>query len=326
MEYRGIPDLADDTRSFAEALPADIDLVVGIPRSGLLVANLLGLHLHVPLTDVDGLCNGRLLGHGDRLDTPYSFESMETVLVVDDTVHTGSEMTQTRERLAAYEFPFDLEFAAIYITPSGHEYVDHWSEVITPPRLFEWNILHHPMLSNACLDIDGILCRDPTPEENDDGERYREFLRCVEPNYIPDRRIGWLVTCRLETYREETEAWLERNGIEYDSLVMMDLPDKETRQQLGNHAEYKAEVYESTGASIFIESDPRQAARICDITNKSVFCYQTFEMIQPDRAKAAFRKQVEYTTRLRQDPLSFSAQVSKYLVSRGYHKVRRLVA
>ncbi len=33
------------------------------------------------------------------------------------------------------------------------------------------------LLENFCVDIDGILCRDPTREENDDGPKYRELIR-----------------------------------------------------------------------------------------------------------------------------------------------------
>lgn len=72
------------------------------------------------------------------------------------------------------------------------------------PRVFEWNVLHHPVLNDACVDIDGVLCRDPTPAENDDGRKYREFLSTVEPTIVPGQRIGHLVTSRLEQYRPKT--------------------------------------------------------------------------------------------------------------------------
>jgi len=42
----------------------DIDLIVGIPRSGLLVANLMVLHRNLPMTDVIGLHDGRLTDTG----------------------------------------------------------------------------------------------------------------------------------------------------------------------------------------------------------------------------------------------------------------------
>lgn len=323
MNYRSVSELNADARQLAQELPPVIDLVVGIPRSGLLAANILSLQLDVPMTDVDGLCEGEVFDTGDRYGGTPSFDDVDTALVVDDSVMSGSQMTETQRRLGAAELPFDVQYCAVYISPSGHEYVDYWCETVHPPRIFEWNLLHHPLLTNFCVDIDGILCRDPTREENDDGERYREFVSGVEPNIVPNQRIGWLVTCRLETYRPETEAWLDAHGIEYDNLVMMDYPDKETRQEFGNHAQYKADVYASTDSSLFIESDRRQAAEICRRTKEPVFCYETNEMVRPGQIGRAYSKGSKYLSQIRTDPVSFSTTASKYLLSRSYYWLQR---
>lgn len=328
MHYKDVADLNADAYRLAQGLSGDVDLVVGIPRSGLLAANLLCLHLDVPMTDVDRLCERTLFDSGARLSGDASFEAFDSVLVVDDSVLSGSQMTETQRRLADHEFPFELAYAAIYISPMGHQYVDHWSAVVPRPRVFEWNLLHHPVLKSACVDIDGVLCRDPTPAENDDGEQYREFLTEVEPQIVPNQPIDCLVTCRLEQYRPETEAWLDTHGIEYDSLVMMDLPDKETRQRRGTHAAYKAGVYESTDAMLFVESDPGQAAEICQQTGKPVFCYGTKEMLRPGRITRAYRTNAAYLSKFVNDPRSASAAglvVAKRLLYRGYHGLRERV-
>lgn len=93
------------------------------------------------------------------------------------------------------------------------------------------------------MDIDGVLCVDPTPEENDDGPRYREFLLNAQPLFIPRTEVGTLVTSRLEKYRPETMAWLKKNHVKYDKLVMLDLPNKEARQRANCHASFKAKEY-----------------------------------------------------------------------------------
>lgn len=323
MNYRSIANLSSDTHRFARDNALDVDLVVGIPRSGLLVANLLCLYLDVPMTDVDGLCEGTVLDTGERYDEDGSMGDVESVLVVDDSVKSGRQMTETRNRLEERDLPFEISYAAIYVSPWGHEYVDYWAEVVAPPRVFEWNMMHHPVLQYSCVDIDGVLCRDPTPEENDDGENYREFLADVEPNVVPNQTIGYLVTSRLERYRTETERWLDRHGVQYDELVMMDLPSKEARQEQGNHARYKAEVYDSTDASLFVESDPRQAAAICQRTGKPVFCYETKEMIQPGQAKRTYRTAERAVSRFKEDPMGFPAIAGKFLYYRGYHYVSK---
>ena len=319
MNYRRVADLTVDTRQFAQENLSDVDLVVGIPRSGLLAANLLCLHLNVPMTDVDRLCEGRLMDSGERCAEDLSLREFDSVLVVDDSVRSGSQMTETRNRLEEHEFPFDLSYGAIYVSTRGCEYVDHWEEVVPMPRIFEWNTMHHPVLNDACVDIDGVLCRDPTPMENDDGDRYREFLSTVDPNIVPDQRIGHLVTSRLETYRPETENWLDEHGVQYDNLVMMDLPSKAARQERGNHAQYKIEVYDSTEALLFIESDPRQAAEINRRTDKPVLCYETMEMFQPGRVKRSYRTAGRFASRFRDNPVSFTTAAVKHLFYRNYY-------
>lgn len=321
MEYKDVATLNADTRQFAQEVPSDIDLVVGIPRSGLLAANILCLYLDVPMTDVDGLCEGRIFDTGSRFDENWSFDTIDSVLVVDDSVNSGAQMTETRSRIEEHAFPFDIQYGAIYVSPDGHRHVDHWGEVVPTPRLFEWNLIHHPVLKDACVDIDGVLCRDPTPEENDDGERYREFISEVEPKIVPNQRIHRLVTCRLEKYRPETEAWLDAHGITYDTLVMMDLPDRETRLEQGNHARYKASVYRSTDSIMFIESDPGQAANICQQSKKPVFCYGTNEMIRPGLSNRAYRKTIGNLPALRENPVWFPIEVGRYLSERCYHLV-----
>ncbi|ADQ66373.1 phosphoribosyltransferase family protein [Halogeometricum borinquense] len=324
MNHRSISQLNSSARQLARELPTRIDLVAGIPRSGLLAANLLCLNLDVPMTDIEGLCEGRLLQTGRRYDGVDSFEDVETVLVVDDSVDTGRQMQETKRQLAEHDFPFDIEYGAMYISSQGHKHVDHWVDVVSKPRVFEWNMMHHPMLKNFCVDIDGVLCRDPTREENDDGRRYREFLTTVEPRVVPTQTIGWLVTCRLEKYRDETEAWLDRHGIEYDNLVMMDLPSKEIRQRDGNHAEYKADVYCSTGADLFIESSMRQATEICERSKKPVHCYGANQMLNPGHLDRVYDKSGEYLSRLSDNPISFSLKASKYILSEGYYTLSRL--
>ena len=56
MNYRSIAQLAASVSRWSMSLPGDIDLVVGVPRSGLLAANLLALYRNLPFTDLEGYC------------------------------------------------------------------------------------------------------------------------------------------------------------------------------------------------------------------------------------------------------------------------------
>ncbi len=309
MNYRSIADLNRDVRKWSTQLPDDLDLIVGVPRSGLLAANLLALHKNLPLTDVEGLCSGRILSSGRRLASNGGSEERRKLraLVVDDSMLSGIEMRKVRERVIASDLPHRIEYAVVYLNASQLEKVDFWFEAVPVPRCFEWNILHHRVIESSCMDIDGVLCRDPTEQENDDGGRYLDFIRGVGPKYIPTRNVGALVTCRLEKYREPTEEWLERHDVKYDRLFMMDFPDKASRIAAGSHAEYKAEIYRDTGAQLFIESSTRQAERIVELTGKPVFCTDLWEMIEPGRLPAAKRGTLEYIRQIFRAPLPLSA-------------------
>jgi orotate phosphoribosyltransferase len=284
MKYRSVSDLDADVVEWLPRLPRDLELIVGVPRSGLLAANLLALHLNLPITDVDGLIEGRVFEPGPRysngtiglLDTPRH------VLVLDDSVLLGHQMERVKERIGAAQLPHTITYAALYPAPGSERHVDFFFEVIGTPRCFEWNVMHHPwVLSKTCMDIDGVLCRDPTPTENDDGPEYRRFLRGTDRRYLPTAPVGWLVTARLEKYRALTEQWLRANGVEYGQLIMMAYPDMAARQAANAYASFKAEAYRSSDALLFIESSPSLAADIAQLCGKSVFCLETRTMVQP---------------------------------------------
>ena len=316
VNYRSVADLNDDIKAWAPTLP-DIDLVVGIPRSGLLAGSILALHLNAPLTDLDGFLEARAFATGERFEGDANPQP-ERVLILDDSVLSGSAMTDARDKIAAASLPEETEllFGAVYVSPKGTALVDTYADVVTPPRVFEWNLMHHPgVVPKSCFDLDGVLCRDPTPRENDDGERYREFISTVEPLVVPSKPLGWIVTARLEKYREETEAWLEKHGIEYGELIMLDLPDKETRQRLGNHGEFKAQVYSDLDAMLFVESNHGQAMEIARLTDRPVYSVEHNQIIRQDRLTVLRRESQHHLRRFRANPVNFVRRAAAYLIS-----------
>ena len=96
MNFRSIQDLNDAVVRSLHRLPGDIDLVVGIPRSGMLAANIIALHLNLPLTDLDGYLAGRVMSSGAR---GRGGGTGAHALVVDDSVLGGATMRAVRSRL-----------------------------------------------------------------------------------------------------------------------------------------------------------------------------------------------------------------------------------
>lgn len=282
MEFRSVSDLNRDIVRWSATLPRDIDLVVGVPRSGLLAAALLALHMQLPLTDVRGLQAGRLLGGGARLgevEEQIVIEKARRILVVDDSVYTGQAITQAKASLG--DFADRTQFAAVYASPMSKKVVDHYHSVVPQPRAFEWNILHHPLLEQSCMDIDGVLCPDPTYEQNDDGVNYLEFLCRAPVRLVPSVKVAYLVTSRLEKYRAETEGWLRQAGVQYGELVMHQAGTAAERRQANDHGTFKAGVFRKLGAPLFIESDIDQAVVIANGAGKPVYCTDERQMIYP---------------------------------------------
>jgi uncharacterized HAD superfamily protein/hypoxanthine phosphoribosyltransferase len=278
MNYRNIKDLNNIILQRLSIIPRDFDLIVGVPRSGMLPANLLSLYLNRPYTDIDSFLNGHIYKAGARSQFFDSGEHKK-VLVVDDSIASGSAMTECKKTLKHLEDKFDIKYCAIYVIPGKEKMVDYFFETVALPRYFQWNILNHTTLEKACFDIDGVLCADPTPEQNDDGEKYIDFILNAPPLFIPGSKIGTIVTSRLEKYRKETEIWLEANNIKYNDLVMLDLPDMAARQKANNHGGHKAKAYMSKPYVLFIESEYAQSIEINRISKKPVLCTANFEMI-----------------------------------------------
>lgn len=237
------------------------------------------------MADLDGFLAGRILSSGERLkkiDSDTYLKSPRKVLVVDDATGGGKQMDIARRKIAEMSMRHEVFFGALYVATYEQLHKLDYSLLYLPhPGFFEWNIFHHVLLKNACMDIDGVLCRDPEVFEDDDGKIYEEFLRTVKPIHIPTVKIGWLVTCRIEKYREITAEWLKNNSIQYDHLIMMKYPDKKSKRKAGAYSLFKANIYKTTGAKLFIESSKLQAEEIARFTGKYVYCTSTHALINP---------------------------------------------
>lgn len=285
MNYRTVADLTALLQNNVYRFK-DVDIVVGIPRSGMIPASIIATLINKRLASLDEICQGRTFSRGDsritesdNIDTNVNVG--QVILVVDDSVASGKSMEAARKKLFTVSVSNRLIFLAIYGSILKSDPADIVLERVSHPRAFEWNLMHHPILKDACVDIDGVLCRDPSATENDDAENYLEFLETVTPRLNVTQYIGHLVTNRLEKYRAETEVWLAKCNIRYGELHMLNLPSAKKRRELGDYHSHKASIYVKTGSKIFIESDVRQAELIANAAGKSVICTADSKMYQP---------------------------------------------
>ena len=300
MNYRSLADLNDTIIRNLHRLPRDIDLVVGVPRSGLLAANLFSLVTNIRLTDLDSFLEGRIYTSGTtkrHSGLERDIADMRRILILDDSIQGGNAMRDARKRVEESGIQDRIEaeilFSAVYGAQSSHPEADFIFEQVNHPCLFQWNFMHHSVLDKNCVVIDGVLCPAQIEQDNDGEEAYLQSLSEALPLHATSRRIGYLVTTRPEKYRKLTEAWLERHDIRYGELIMADFPSRDEEQLLAENSRFKADFYRKSDASLFIENDYEQAQMIAKMSGKPVLCVEAHHISRPDSlSPVALRQQM----------------------------------
>lgn len=274
FHYKTYYDLSRDIAAGIQTLPS-VDIVVGIPRSGIIPGMIISAFLNIPNYDLDSFVFANSPRSGFRKLKPNSgYQVKPTVLVVDDSVNTGAEMRRVRARLEPLCAHFNFVYCAIYAVDADAlpSEVDFALATLPHPRVFQWNYRSHIIAEHACFDMDGVLCADPREEDNDDGARYIEFIATAKPLFIPRKKVSAIVTSRLEKYRAHTIEWLDRNEVKYGELIMLDMPSAEARRRAKAHAPFKAEVFRARSEIVFVESSWKQAIQIAQLADKAVIC------------------------------------------------------
>lgn len=284
MIYKSYQDMADAVRRNIWKIPSDIDLIVGIPRSGMIAALLVSELLNKPCATLDDFIIGNEMKCGRTrkklMRSNADADKRKKVLVIDDTVNLGNSMKEARARLENASSFCEIMYSCVFARgKNAKKFVDIYLEDIYDPSkswyLYEWNILHHHSNKTkaSMWDIDGLMCKDPLKGIDEDA--YENYIANAVPMIIPTTEVGEVVTYRLEKYRGITEKWLSEQGIKYGQLIMFDAPDAETRRATKKPSQYKAELYgNASWAKLFFESSRKQAEKIHNLTGKPVFCYE----------------------------------------------------
>lgn len=295
MHVTTVADLARTVLEGLDRLPEDIDLVAGIPRSGMLPAALIALHLNVPLTDVGALLEGRVHETGMTRRTERSAPgpvAARHVLVVDDLTGSGGTVRTWRERLTDVARTTRLTYLSVYADPAAAALVDLHLADCPPDTVFEWNVLHLRNAKHVAVELDGVLAAPLAPADLADGTALRAALDRTRPRIVPSHRLGRIITARPERFRRETEAWLERHDIRHDGLVMR--PD-----DVGDVADFKARALRDAPQALFVEPDPEVAALVARRTGRAVWCPTAGSALPLTPAGARHRERVRSRLRRR---------------------------
>ncbi|WP_416150488.1 phosphoribosyltransferase family protein [Salipaludibacillus sp. HK11] len=285
MNYRGYSDMSKLIRKNISFLQSkNFDLIVGIPRSGMIPANMIAHHLNKDCCDITTFHNNYNLESEHILNSSnyseFSYDA-KNVLIVDDCIASGKSLSKSLQQLSKSR-DYNLTTLCIYSTKTEREDVDLVLEPLPGIGIFEWNIYHQKIVEVSCITIDGVLCSNPTEKDANDNDKYLDFILNAPPIFIPSGKVNILVTSRLEKYRRQTEAWLKKYNVEYDSLIMLEQPSNKFghKEILVNH---KVATYKKSGNELFFESNREQSIEIHIRTKMPVYCVETNEMFSKNK-------------------------------------------
>jgi uncharacterized HAD superfamily protein len=265
MFYAGYAEMWRVVQDMALRMP-EVDAIAGVPVSGLAPAGMLSAATGikcVPLEAVPG--------------------EVRRLLVLED----ASGFAKFRQQRAGQAWGREVLYGAVYACDAATD-LDLVGCLAPKPRLFSWNLFKSDKCGRVAYDLDGVLCENPTAEQIDYGPRYAAFLEITRRRRHVRSKLGWIVTGRMERYRAATVAWLDRAGIRYGELDMA--PDDQ-QHSVEAHAKRKADwLAAHPECLLFVESHPRQAARIAELTGRAVVCAETEQAWNTDTAQAVKAK------------------------------------
>jgi hypothetical protein len=256
-----LKDLIEDTKHLTRLIYSrhpNIAGIAGVARSGMIPATQIALDLGVDLYEatVDGC--GLVSGGVRRTGTLHGERRKDDgpIVIVDDSTCSGYAW----DRLKHLGHPF----YTVYAGNHGKRVVDGYVVPLELPHFFEWNLFHNGIVMNNCkaaFDLDGVFCEDCPIDCDDDGPRYIDWMKRVQPlQWSIEYEVPLIMTARREVYREQALDWLKRHGIRVKEIVMFPGSfDERSRTNLG---QWKASIAKERGCGLFVESDYRQACEI----------------------------------------------------------------
>lgn len=279
MYWISYADLHRDLAEWAStsALLQDAAAFVGIPRSGLLVANILALHLNkhlLPLRFPVGTAAAAPLRRGDK-PLPAG-----PIVVLDDSCLSGRTI-QEHVRLLGSSGPGgrQVHYAVPYVRqdPAGLRRLGITEALRVIPRqaVFAWNWAHQRRLERAVVDLDGVIHPDVA-----DG--FTSAPEAVRPLRVPTYAPLAIATGRREKYRRHTEDWLRHWGVPPCELRMMPT-DKDAHADVGGVIGHKQSTARAMGAAWFVESSAVQAEAISTVV--PTLCTENWRMYANGRPR-----------------------------------------
>jgi len=260
------------TKQLAKKIPNNFDVIIGIPRSGIFIADILATKFGRPLTTPDLFVDGKIW-ESSLIKKP---KNIQRVLLVDDSASSGKALDEATKKILRYNPKLTIKKAVLISTPNGKKYVDYVQLIKKPKHLLEWQLIQNFKLTKFSVDFDGVLCEDCPRGVGLIEEEYIEWMKNAKPFMIPINEIDTIITSRLEKYRDITEKWLKENNCKYKKLKMINLKS-DYKKNLNTVISFKVNAIKESKPELFWESNFREAYEINKKTKVPVLC--TDEMV-----------------------------------------------
>jgi len=246
LHFITLEDATRTMREWIKKFPRRYDLIIGVPRAGMIFGSMVANDLGVRLSSPD-----ILPAFWDASTLAYT--PIRNILVIEDSVLRGSKLLPARDR-ARHFFPdATVHIGSVYVRENAIP-LDTYGEVIRPHTLLEWDLMHMDP-DKLATDLDGVICSDPPSIAE---EELGAWIPTAKPYLIPVYGVRAIITSRNEAYRDLTVKWLKENGVFYRALYMDPTPIGHKK----DYFQHKVDLINRTMPRLFLESNDHLAWRL----------------------------------------------------------------
>lgn len=248
------------TSEWMQTVALDYDIIIGVPRCGLLVASIIAAKGGKALASTDTVSRGELWNSRRAI----SLDCAKRVLLVDDSLGTGKTIQRHQQAIKARYPHLEVDTASMIVHRENYHMVDYYYKIIPTPLILEWEIMDEAKVDILAVNMEGVLCQ---PYQDSPGRNEEEYLRWVKgakPYMIPSYHFDAVLSDRSERYRAESEEWLRIHNVQYRELRFSDLIGPGVDQGVPN--QQKIEHLNELKPQMFFEYSMTSAQAIWDLT------------------------------------------------------------
>jgi uncharacterized HAD superfamily protein len=258
-----------EAREWTKQLPRRYDLIVGIPRAGLLFATFISQNLGVPLSTPDRLPQ-RWNGSKFSVTKP-----IKNILLVEDCTGSGSEILFAKQKAETLFPDAKVQTGSVYAVESFVP--DTYGKQLNGHQrfFFEWDLMYLGAVSVAS-DLDGVICQDWPFTEDISEDSKLNWMRTVAPFMIPAYGVKAIITSRPERYRQTTTDWLRKHEVLFSYLIMDQSSQDVGRDYIG----HKVQAINQICPDLFFESHDSVAREVHFQTGVPVVSIESMRLYQ----------------------------------------------